>query len=182
MRMKLGKRPIATAFLIFAFLYGAWGNIVAAAFCPRFSDRSCCPKHSQHSTSPVEHQHQQTEVSPSDQSDEMDGCAESHPADSVSSDERETENLLEKPEDSEPFLINPPEEHLCLHCLTHSQPGPGRFSITSDESRRGAEAAPAALIKPPLQLPSFAKTFTSYDHGPPGQSQSLFVLNSVFRI
>ena len=41
-----------TSFLLLAFMAGAWGNVLAAAFCPRIgSAHECCLKHTTHQSS-----------------------------------------------------------------------------------------------------------------------------------
>jgi hypothetical protein len=177
--MILRAKPIAIAGLLFAFLYGAWGNVVAAAFCPRFSDRSCCPKHSAPSSSPSKPHHdlQQMEIEVTG----TEACA-AHEGHSTEPRGTSRADVFDESDPSRLFLVSPLAEQSCAHCLSHSQPAPGRFSVSSGDSSRESEAQATPLIKLPLNLPAVAKLLPSYDHGPPGQSYSLFVLNSVFRI
>lgn len=178
------RRPIAIAGLVLALLYGAWGNVVAAAFCPRFSDHSCCPKHSEHSSAPTasHHAHYQSEPSSSAEDNGMGECA-AHKSESESAVvSHDSGNSSVDVAEFSPALAPPVEDQSCTHCLTHSQPARGRFSISSDESNRTSDAEALPITKLPLALHSFAKLLPSYDHGPPGQSHPLFVLHSVFRI
>lgn len=178
------RRPIAMAGLMLALLYGAWGNVVAAAFCPRFSDHSCCPKHSEHSSAPTtsQHAHHQSGSLSSAENNGMGECAahNSESESTVLSDE--SSNATEDVDGFSPALAPPVEDQSCSHCLTHSQPARGPFSISSDEPNRTSAAEALPITKLPLALHSFAKPLPSYDHGPPGQSHPLFVLHSVFRI
>jgi len=84
--------------------------------------------------------------------------------------------------ESSRFADSPVSFSACTHCLSHSQPAPNRFSLSSGESSRNHDAAAAPVVKLPLALPPLARLLPSYDHGPPGQTHLLFVLNSIFRI
>lgn len=187
--MKLSKRPIAVATLTLAFLCGAWGNVIAAAFCARLSDQSCCPEHSETSTSPEDaHQaHHQMDEASADMSSMSEGssCTAHEPGAAETNDTEQSANELAESSDSRepaPFVVSLLGSAACTHCLNHSQPAPTRFSLSGGESSRNHDVAAALVIKLQLALPSFAKLLPGYDHGPPGQSHRLFVLNSVFRI
>src|SRR5258708_37042488 len=46
----MSKRVVFTSSLLLAFVAGALGNVLAAAFCPRAgSGRACCLRHNSHS-------------------------------------------------------------------------------------------------------------------------------------
>src|SRR5258706_11564783 len=50
------RRSPAIFLLVGAFLLGAWGNVVAAAFCPRYRlNRDCCLKQAAAKSKQVEH-------------------------------------------------------------------------------------------------------------------------------
>jgi len=189
--MRLSRRPFAIVALMVALLWSVGGNLFAAAFCPRFSNRVCCAKHSAHSAhaansaSPETSHHHDYGAAQS--SSDMTSCAghETSSEDVIADEEQQSTDSNDINSESNPkgsSVEGQLEDGLCIHCLTHSQPGPQRFSIAKADSDPKPEGAVLPIVKLPLALPSFAKTFTSYDHGPPGRFHRLFVLNSVFRI
>jgi hypothetical protein len=192
--MRLSRRPFAIVALMVALLWSAGGNLFAAAFCPRFSNRVCCQKHLAHSTHSADlhnsaspetsHHHDHGEAQ---SSSEMTSCAghETSSEDVIGNEEQQSPDSNDINSEGDPkgsSLESRLEDGFCIHCLSHSQPGPQRFSIANADSNSKIEVAVLPIVKLPLALPSFAKTFTSYDHGPPGRFHRLFVLNSAFRI
>jgi len=182
--MRLSSRPIGIVALTLALLWGACGNVAAAAFCPRFSNRACCPKHakqatnsSSDATSNHTHHHEEAESS-----SEMSSCAEHENSSEVFPTDEPTTNGSAEADEQGAFVGSLLESGICIHCLNHSQPAQQRFSIANNEASTNTAATASEIVKLPLALPSLAKLLPSYDHGPPGQAQPIFILNNVFRI
>src|ERR1700680_20202 len=50
------KRSLSIVFVLLAMLFSAWGNVIAAAFCPRFAlNRDCCLRHSSQQAKQAKH-------------------------------------------------------------------------------------------------------------------------------
>jgi len=180
------KRTCWIILLVVAFLFSSWSNVIAAAFCPRYSSNRNCHIQ-QRQIKQVEQksacQHEMAEMEMGDM--HMDGI------------NRESEDASETL--GKPIRENPPiqigteasSEQVafdfptkpCGHCWTHSQPSSGTAAIVAvDPSRRSvaANAPPASFV---VALPSaFAVPIVPLEHGPPGNSFPRHVLINVFRI
>jgi hypothetical protein len=179
------KQSFSITFLVVAFLFSSWSNVIAAAFCPRYSSSRNChiqqrqAKQVEHKSS-CQQQMDGREMRDMEMDDtKMDSEAASETPDLVPENppvQIATESY------SEQIAIDFPTEP-CGHCWMHSQPSSGTPTIVAvDPSRRLVEtnAPPANFV---VALPSaFAVPIMLLEHGPPGNSFPRHVLISVFRI
>jgi len=180
------KRSFSITLLVVAFLFSAWSNVIAAAFCPRYSSSRNCHIQ-QRQIKQVEHksscQHEMADMEMGDM--QMDDTN----MDSEAASETSDNSIPEIPpvqiatdSSSEQLTIDFPTEP-CGHCWMHSQPSSGTAtSVAVDPSRRLVEtsAPPADFV---AALPSaFAVPIMPLEHSPPGNSLPRHVLISVFRL
>jgi hypothetical protein len=176
----MSKRAVFTSFILLAFLAGTWGNVLAAAFCPRIgSTLSCCLKHNSHPSQSRETygMHHMDMGQMADM--QMDMSAES-PAENSTQEQRQP--LAEVSQDAGPTTLGQPVD-TCSHCLNHSQLPSGSVTVRETESakRRATLTAPqlvqdAALVSLPRLI------FDPREHAPPGDSSPRYLLINVFRI
>jgi len=185
-------RSLTIFLLVGAFLLGAWGNVIAAAFCPRYRlNRDCCFKQFTRTSKQVDHQsschHEMAGMEMDDmqmgnvQMGNMQMENETPSASAAASLANELPVLT--PESSgEQGAFDLPVE-ACTHCLTHSQPASGPATVIAvDPSMRLIETnAPAAGFEVALSS-AFSISITPLEHGPPGESLPRYVLINVFRI
>ena len=183
------KRTFSITFLAIAFLFSSWSNVIAAAFCPRYSfSRNCHIQ--QRQAEQVEHksscQHEMADLEMGDmQMDDKNMESEAASETSETSDNAIPETppvQIATDSSSEQVTIDFPTEP-CGHCWMHSQPSSGIATIVAvDPSRRLPETnAPPANLE--VALPSaFAGSIAPLEHGPPGNSFPRHVLINVFRI
>src|SRR5207244_8281227 len=132
------KRTLSIVFVVVALLFSAWGNVIAAAFCPRFAlNRDCCLKHAAQQPKRVKHEsschHEMAvmEVDDMQMETEADPAADNSPHNSQV--ELTSESLSE--EDALDLPLEP-----CAHCLSHSQPSLGTLSVVAiDPTKRLVE-------------------------------------------
>ncbi|SRR6266542_1907897 len=180
------KRSFSITFLVVAFLFSSWSNVIAAAFCPRYSSSRNCHIQ-QRQIKQVEHksscQHEMADMEMGDM--QMDDSNMGSEDASQTSDN----SIVESPplqiatnSYSEQLAIDFPTEP-CGHCWMHSQPSSGTATIVAvAPSRRLVEtnAPPANFV---VASPSaFAVPIVPLEHGPPGNSFPRHVLINVFRI
>jgi hypothetical protein len=182
------KRSFSIILLVGAFLFSAWSNVIAAAFCPRYlSSRNCHVQQQPRQAKQVEHrpacQHAMPDMEMGDM--QMDDTEMESEAASESTDN----SIAEKPpmpvateSSTEQLILNFPTEP-CGHCWMHSQPASGTATLVAvDPSKRLVEtnAPPSDFV---VALPSaFTVPIIPLEHGPPGNSFRRYVLISVFRI
>jgi hypothetical protein len=162
------------AFVVVAVLFSAWGNVLAAAFCPRFAlNRECCLKHT---TQQVKHDSSCNHEMPGMEMDDMQMESPSdtgaqNPLVAFMSESSGEQLSFELP-------IEP-----CAHCVSHSQPTSGTVSVVAiDPSKRLVESnsLPANFA---VDLTSaFADLIVPSEHGPPGPSSPRHIIINVFRI
>ena len=146
---------------LLALLVSGWGNVLAAALCPKMQVASCCLMKTTHDSS-----------APSHEAMAMDGMAMDSMA-MMPAAEVEA-NSMGQPAAS------------CAHCLS-SPDLPFKSVVTVNsvrESERNLSAAVAASVLRSLAAfsSSFAPPISSRQHAPPGSSTSLHVLINVFLI
>jgi hypothetical protein len=180
------KRSFSITLLVVAFLFSSWSNVIAAAFCPRYSSSRNCHVQ-QRQIKQVEHkstcQHEMADAEMGDM--EMDDMKMETEAASETPDNSVRENppvQMTTESSAEQIAIDFPIEP-CGHCWMHSQPSSGTATIVAvDPLRRlvDTNAPPASFV---VALPSaFAVPIVPLEHGPPGNSFPRHVLISVFRI
>lgn len=167
------RRFFSISFLVAALLLCAWGNVLAAAFCPHFAlaNGSSGKQLAHRPASPAK----MCDMGMGDM--QMGGMAE--PAVDESALNLQIDVAGESTTDSD--ALDQPMG-LCTHCLMHSQAASGSLSVgainperRSDESR----APNSALVS---LLPVIVTSVRQIGHAPPGESSPRNVLNSVFRI
>jgi hypothetical protein len=179
------KRSFSITLLVFAFLFSSWSNVIAAAFCPRYSSSRNC--HIQRAIKQVEPksscQHGMAGMEMGDmQMDDTNMESEAASQTSVNSISEGSPVQIATDSTSEQFAIDFPTEP-CGHCWMHSQPSSGTATIVAvDPSRRLVETnAPPANFVVVLRSSS-AVPILPLEHGPPGNSFPRHVLINVFRI
>jgi hypothetical protein len=170
------KRSLAIIFVVGAVLFSAWGNVIAAAFCPRFAlNRDCCVRHSSQQAKQAKHEsschHEMAGM-------EMDDMQMESPSETSASN-----SPVESAESSsEQVAFDLPIE-ACAHCVGHSQPTSGTLSVVAiDSSKRLVEtnSLPACFS---IDLTrAFADLIVPLEHGPPIPSSPRHVIINVFRI
>lgn len=166
------KRSIFTFFLMLAFVAGAWGNVLAAAFCPHLgSTRACCFKRASHSSPSSNEMHGM----------DMGDMQMDMPA--ASTEEAVPQQVLSTAElDRDVSALELPVE-TCAHCSNHSQLPLGSFALRETESaKRCADlTAPQAMQQVSFAtLPSLI--LEPREHAPPGEPSPRHILINVFRI
>ena len=174
------KSPLLIVLLMVAFLLSAWGNVIGAAFCPRYLAQNCfaqkAPQARQGDRESCHH-----EASATDMGDmQVDGAsgteAEGTPV-------RENPKIVVGSESSvEQTAFDRPTEP-CGHCWMHSQPSSGTGTLGAvDPSPRSVEAlASSSAATIALRFPN-PIAIEPLEHSPPGSSFPLHVLINVFRI
>ena len=177
------KRSLSIVLLVVAFLFSAWGNVLAATFCPRYlANRHCCVKHVVSQPKQVE---SQSSCHPEMAGMEMGNLEKETETSSdfkADNSAQSSETKLKFESSSEQVALDLPIEQ-CAHCWSHSQPTSGTSFIAAvDPSRRLVEtnSSPAELAVVSHSVSPISITPT--EHGPPGVSLPRQVLINVFRI
>lgn len=181
-------RILSTFLLVGAFLLGAWGNVIAAAYCPRYlSNRECHLKPEPRQPKEVDNksscQHEMADTDMADmQMDDMEMGSEATPEVSEASGIESQPVEVKMESAAELVAIDFPTQP-CGHCWMHSQPASGTATIVgSDPSKRLVETiAPQSSVSAALPTTSIIR-ITPVEHGPPGNSFPRHVLINVFRI
>ena len=174
------KRVILTSFLLLAFLAGAWGNVLAASFCPRVGlAHACCSKHHSNTTqSPENHAIHHMDMG---QMAEMPMEMPAEPTEE-SSPQQQPEPLA-KPDRSAAAAAWDQLLETCAHCLNHSQFPLGSATLRESESASRSTDAIAPQLVPRNALVTFpGLIFDLRVHAPPEVSSSRYLLINVFRI
>ena len=180
------KRSCSIILLVVAFLLSSWSNVIAAAFCPRYtSSRNCHIQ--QRQIKQVEHksscQHEMADMEMGDM--QMDDANLESEAASETSDSSIPEGppvQIATKSFSEQVAIDFPADP-CGHCWMHSQPSSGSATIVAVDPLRQLVETNAPPATSEVALPSaFAVPIMPLEHGPPGNSFPRHVLINVFRI
>jgi len=176
----MANRPVSILLLVVAFLFSAWGNVIAAAYCPGYSLRNCCIKREAQPAKQVEHkascQHEMTDMDMGDM--QMDGDSLSEAAANPVANAQPVEIGTHVQQ----VAFDLPSQ-TCGYCWMHSQPSSTTATlIPVDPSKRSVETdAPSAGFL--AALPSeFVVAVTPVEHGPPIPSSPRHVIINVFRI
>jgi hypothetical protein len=152
------QRSLFTGLLLLALLLSAWGNVLAAAFCPCMPQgHACC-----HARRAAQH------AAHNEMADMQMGDDESLP-------------VTEQPPVANDF-ISPVAP--CEHCLSHSQGVTAPATLReAEQTKRSADVTP---VLPPAGPSSIAaapvRAIMAREHAPPGANPERHVLISVFRI
>ena len=171
------KRVLFTLIIVIALLSSAWGNVLAASFCPHFAQNHVRSfKHSAHqpvSTEVASHAGTCGMNMPDMQMESMDHSQGDPDASVAQTDAANDSN-------TDADALDHPDEP-CPHCLMHSQPTSGTATaVAVDPAKRLVEANPPADFA--MASPSALIPITPLEHGPPGNSFPRHFLINVFRI
>ena len=179
------KRSFLISLLMVTFLFSAWGNVIAAAFCPRYlSNRNCettqQPRQVEQVNQKSSCHHEMAEMEMGDmQMDETEMQGEANIENSIADTptiEVETETC------SQQIVIDRPAE-TCGHCWMHSQPASGAATlVTVDPSTRLIDTNAPPVECAVTLAHDFTVPITPQEHGPPGNLLPRHVLINVFRI
>jgi hypothetical protein len=181
----LAKRSLSIIGVLVALLLNSWSNVIAAAFCPRYSsNRDCCVKQLASKPEQVENQschHEMGDMAGMEMDDmKMETETSSDSNSDASAQISQAQITSESPGDQ--VALDFPIEQ-CPHCWSHSQPTSGSMSVVAgDPAKRLIETdeAPAALNSD--WFSAFPILITPSEHGPPGLALPRHVLINVFRI
>jgi uncharacterized protein involved in copper resistance len=175
------KRFLSIVFVVVALLFSAWGNVIAAAFCPRFAlNHDCCLKHGTQPSKQANHESSCHHEMAGMEMDDMQMETEADSAPDTSAQNSHAQRPSESSSD-EVALDLPIEQ--CACCLSHSQTISGTVSVVAiDPSKRLVETnSPPANFAIGLTS-AFAGLIVSSEHSPPGPSTPRHVIINVFRI
>ena len=169
------NRFLSTAILVVALLLSAWGNVLAAAFCPHLgSAHACCAKHATKQSPSHEMPDMDMGDMPMEMSAEPNGEAspEQSTAVSAASVEQNTEaNVVDQPVEA------------CLHCMSHSQLSQASFVLRETEpSKRSVDTPAPQTAKIVSMFASASPIVTPREHAPPGESSPRYMFINIFRI
>lgn len=168
--------------LVIALLSSAWGNVIAAAFCPCSALNHDCIQHVAPQSKVGKHQsschEQMADMNMGDMQMEMDAAPNSESDANTQDSQIEFTSESSSDEEALDLPIQP-----CSHCLSHSQPTSGIVSVVAvDPSKRLVETnSPPADFAVVLPYAFFSR-IEFRDHGPPGESPPRHILINVFRI
>ena len=177
------KRSAAIVLLVVSLLVSAWGNVIAASFCPQYGmTRDNGFTQVSHKPMHVEAVHVEQEPSCHTEMTDMNSDSTDNMVieNSESSESAESITSLLLPAGASD--VNVPTQ-TCGHCWMHSQAASGSSTLgTVDPSMRltDANTAPTNLV---LASPSnLTPTIALLEHGPPGNAFPRHLLINVFRI
>ena len=195
----MSKRFLSSALLVFALLASTWGNVLAAAFCPRSLGRECCFAKTYMRSSSSTHENMAGYDMHMDGMS-MDGMKmDDMPMGDTSMDHMAMNHtMIDLPTVDIPVRFSPPalsEQAVankvdqpvesCAHCLGHSGilNAPVSFVSVSDPSGKeiGSVLSPVSrfLIRPATAP---AEIGLPREHAPPGTSAPRHILINVFKI
>lgn len=168
--------------LVGAFLLGAWGNVLAAAFCPRYRlNRDCCLKQAAPKSKQVEHTSSCHNQMGRMKMDDMQ-MENKSPSGSEAEPLAKDSQVLTPETSSKEGAFDLPIE-ACVHCLIHSQTASGTATVIAfDPSKRLIETNAVAAFFEVVPSSVFSISITPFQHGPPGASIPRHVLINVFQI
>jgi hypothetical protein len=175
------KRPSFIVLLIVGFLFSAWSNVIAAAFCPRYgTNRLCLGKQVVSRPKDVDTHaschHEVADMEMDDVQMETEMSSDSDIASTTQSSD------VELSSSNDQVALELPIEQ-CLHCWSHSQPTSGSVSLVATDSSKPSVVTDLPLADLSFALPSNPLiSIIPTEHGPPGNSFPRHVLINVFRI
>jgi hypothetical protein len=177
----MSKRSLSIFFVVVALLFSAWGNVIAAAFCPRFAlNRDCCLKGGVRQAKPAEDSSSCHHEMAGMKMDDMQMEPEAAPASDTTVQDPHAQLMSETSSDA--VVLDLPLEP-CAHCLSHSQTTSGSVSIVAiDPSKRVGDTNSLPANFAIGVTGAFADLIVPTEHGPPGPSSPRHVMISVFRI
>jgi hypothetical protein len=176
------RQTFSMAVLIVAFVLSAWGNVIAASFCPRYAlNRECCVKHIVSQPKEVESSSCHHEMAGMEMDDmQMETEAAQDPSTDSNAQSSKAEEALESSNDQVAFDL-PIEQ--CAHCWSHSQPTLGTVSVVAADPSKQLVETSSPRADSQFGLPSVSPVSISpTEHSPPGFTLPRHVLINVFRI
>jgi uncharacterized protein involved in copper resistance len=175
------KRSLSIVFVVIALVFSAWGNVMAAAFCPRFElNHDCCLKRGTQRSEQAKHEsschHEMAGMEMDDM--QMETEASSTP------DTRAQNSHAQLPSESssDEVALDLPIEQ-CAHCCTHSQTTSGTVSLVAIDPAKGLVENDSLPANFAVGLtPVFADLIIHSEHGPPGPASPRHIIINVFRI
>ena len=179
------RRRISILILLFVFLLSAWGNVIGAAFCPRYLAQNCFA-HKTKRAKQAEHESCTHGIAVTEMGDMR---MEDMQMDNDSAPKAEVKSVAEAQptglvtQSSTPRIVIERPEETCGHCWMHSQPASGAATLVAvDPSTRLIDTnAPPAECAVALAH-DFSVSIAPQEHGPPGNLLPRHVLINVFRI
>jgi hypothetical protein len=175
------KRSLSIVFVVVALLLSAWGNVIAAAFCPRFAlNHDCCLKHGTQPSKQAKHEsschHEMAGMEMDDM--EMETEADSAP----DTNAQNSHAQLPSESSSDDVALDLPIEQ-CACCLSQSQTTSGTVSVVAiDPSKQLVETNSLPANFATDLTSAFAGFIVPSEHSPPGPSTPRHVIINVFRI
>ncbi|MDX6445623.1 MAG: hypothetical protein QOH71_2697 [Blastocatellia bacterium] len=185
------KRSLSIILLTLAFLFSAWGNVIGAAFCPRYLHRVCCATDSVKQSKPVVvqpscHHHEMAGMEMDDAERSPDMQAQSGESPDIEGDPEQTSETSQVESGSDasgnPVAFDLPVE-TCGHCWVHSQPASGSANVVAvDPSKRIIDTDALSTNDALVLRSALPVRVEPSEHGPPGNSIPRHVLINVFQI
>jgi hypothetical protein len=175
------KRSLSIVFVVLALLFSAWGNVIAAAFCPRFAlNRDCCLKDGAQQAKQAKHSSSCHHEMAGMKMDDMQMEPEAVSVPDLNAHDLQVQ--LSSESSSDISGLDLPSEP-CTHCMSHSQTTSGTVSVVAiDPSKRLVETNSLPANFAVDLTPAFADLIVPSEHSPPGPSSPRHVLINVFRI
>jgi hypothetical protein len=174
------RRSFPIFLISVTFLISAWGNVIAAAFCPRYSARDFSVKQTIQEDRSAKSESCHHEMAQMDM--DMDGA--SMDIESDSSDESQITTNAPAADSPNPVLAAfALLDETCGHCWMHSQPSSGTgTAVAQARLSRSIETDLPRADFASATTPTFIIPIIPFEHGPPGDSLPRHVLINVFRI
>ena len=184
----MSKRSLLVSLLTVAFLLSAWGNVIAAAFCPRYlSNRECSIKLVSQEPRQVEpnsschHEMDGMEMGDMQMDEtEAESGAVAETAGNAIPEAGQIQDVNQRSGEQTIDLPTAP----CGHCWMHSQPTSATATLVAVDPAKKLIDTKAPLAEVAVVAPSAVTTasITPVEHGPPGNLLPRHVLINVFRI
>ena len=190
-------RSLSIVFVVMALLLSAWGNVIAAAFCPRFSlNRDCCLSRGVQQAKQVKHESSCHHEMGGMKMDDM--VMETASSNGAPASCGRTAGILacaDAPDGPPDSRVQITTESLsaqsaldlpagqCAHCQLHSQTTSETVSVVAiDPAKRVVETASLPADFATGLTGAFTDLALPSGHGPPGASSPRHVIINVFRI
>lgn len=170
------KRTSAVILLVVTLLFSAWGNVVAAGFCPRYAlSRDCSRTHKHQAPKQVKHD---TPCHDEMAGMDMDDMQIESPSDSSASNS--PEEFSESSNDQGAVELTTKS---CAHCVSHSQSTAGVVSVLAiDPAKRVVESNSLPANSALYATSDFTDLIVPSEHSPPGPTSPRHLIINVFRI
>ena len=169
------KRSAAIGLMAVTLLLSAWGNVIAACFCPRYHI-----DHEQHAHMQMVKQESSCNHDMSNMNMKMDDVELESQVLSVP--RGNWINGMRAQDSRDQAFFESPDEH-CGHCLMFSAPTSATAAVIAVNPTTRLLETDAPLVRSEIaSASSFSITIDPSEHGPPGNLFPRHILISVFRI